>query len=286
MTLGANGLDVSFARISRAWADRRAAEGVRIFVQNLFTGGYQNNAGIKAVAEANLCDARGAGLITAGYLNTNPWWGARQSLNTARVNAGAEWPGLAAVLNDVEIAGVTEAHVKEQCEAIVGAGKLTAIYSARWYWAGHLGDAQWPWLKAYRIWAADYDGDPRIAATTLYGPWSMADVMGKQYAGTMNIEGVDADLNTFDLSFFEEQAHKSESEEDGMTDQEAIQLIAGLKDGEFVGDGFIVWQVSRPARADYPVLRRIDNSNAGIIAGPVKAIPLLIAAYLLKGPDI
>src|SRR3989337_1290427 len=70
------GLDLSFAKPPLDWWQRRKAEGYRIAFICLWTGGYAGNAGIKAVAETNLRNARLAGLIVAGYANASPptWW--------------------------------------------------------------------------------------------------------------------------------------------------------------------------------------------------------------------
>ena len=207
------GIDVSFSRVSPVWCQKRVSEGYRVFVACLWTGGYQSKPGIMAVSEANLRDAREAGMITAGYLNTNPWWPASTSLNEAKLAAGAEWEKIPIVFNDVEIPAVTEAQIKAHCEAITGAGKRTAIYSARWFWTGpYMGNPQWPWLKDYKIWNAYYDGDPDIDfGKAPWGPWTVADVIGEQYGGT-DIEGVTVDWNTFDEAFFAPQAPQSEEE--------------------------------------------------------------------------
>jgi hypothetical protein len=203
MTRPIKALDVSFSPISPGWAAARKAEGWEVFIQCVWTGGYANNAHVSRVAARNLKVAREAGMITAGYLNTNPWFPAETSLREARTNAGAEWSHLEVVFNDVEIAGVTEQQIKDHCLAIEGAGKRTAIYSARWFWSS-IGDPKWPWLRAYDIWAADYDGDPFLGTTALFGPWSVTDVIGKQYRGSTDIGGVQVDLNVFAEGFFKE----------------------------------------------------------------------------------
>lgn len=214
------GLDVSFSRISKEWAVRRVTEGYRVFVACLWTGGYKSKPGIVAVAEANLRDARDAGMITAGYLNTNPWFDAAVSLNEAKIAAGAEWDRLGIVFNDVEIPGVTEVQIKSHCEAITGAGKRPAIYSASWFWSGKLGNPKWDWLRAYKVWNAYYDGDPDIDFNKApWGPWTSADVIGEQYGGT-DIEGVTIDWNVFDEAFFTPQP-----EEDDMPTLDEIRAV-------------------------------------------------------------
>lgn len=189
-------VDLSFSRVSPDWCRIRRLEGFDMFIQCLWLGGHQDNSGIRAVAQANLKDAREAGFITAGYLNTNPWFEAAISLAEAQRNAGAEWDSLAYVFNDVEIDGVTEAQIKAHCEAITAAQKKISIYSAKWFW-DKIGNPKWPWLLDYPLWAAQYDGDPK-APIRLFGPWK--EVFGKQYQGTTNLDGVSVDLNEFDLT--------------------------------------------------------------------------------------
>ena len=231
-------MDLSFSRGGRDWWARRYAEGYRIAVQCLWTGGYGSNGGIRAVAEANLRDARAAGFVTAGYLNSQPWYDAATSLSEARANAGAEWEHLAAVFNDVEIPGVTEAQVKAHCEAITAADKPTGIYSAAWFWQGHLGDPQWPWLRGYRVWEAYYDGDPDVDfASRRFGPWELDDVMGEQYRGTTDLDGVEVDLNVFDKDWFPEEDEMPTldeirtviKQELDLTDQRLVELQVRLR---------------------------------------------------------
>lgn len=186
------------------------AEGYRVFVQNLWPGGYANPI---TVAESNLRQAREAGLIPCGYINTNPWFSANISLLEAKANAGAEWEHLAVVFNDIEIAGVNEAQCRQHTEAIVAEGKRTAIYSAKWFWDS-IGNPQWPWLKSYGVWVADYDGDPNIATSRLFGPWALDDVVGKQYTNTTDLAGVSVDINEFKDSFFQGSQEEDDMQPD------------------------------------------------------------------------
>jgi hypothetical protein len=125
------GLDVSTSRVSPQWCKNRYAEGWRIFVQDIWTGGYKENAAIRAAAEPNLRAAREAGFVTAAYANANPWFSAQQSLTEAKVNAGAEWHHVDIVFVDVEIEGTTLQHAKDLCDAVEAEGKKVAFYSGK-----------------------------------------------------------------------------------------------------------------------------------------------------------
>src|SRR5216117_3643701 len=87
------GLDVSFSATTADWWLRRAAEGYRAMSQCLWTGGFENNAGIRAVAESNLRFAREAGFACSGYINAAPpnWWSDDVALTESAKNADAEW---------------------------------------------------------------------------------------------------------------------------------------------------------------------------------------------------
>ena len=202
------GLDVSFSKITPAWAAARFAEGYRVAFQCLWTGGMAGNPGILAVAENNLRTFREAGFVTGGYVNATPpdWWPLAVQIQHIRANAGSEWNALQHVATDLEIPRLTFVRAAELADAIAAEGKRTEIaYSARWFWNGHMGGTTDPrWKQRFpKVWPADYDGDPNPATAALYGPWVPADVIGKQYAGTTVLDGgVQVDLNTFDGAYF------------------------------------------------------------------------------------
>lgn len=259
------GLDVSFSRISKAWAEDRVTEGWHILVQCLWTGGYQNNAGVRAVAEKNLRDAREAGMICAGYSNANPWFDAARSLAETKANAGTEWPNIKVVFVDVEIPQTTIQQVRELCEALRAEGKIVAIYSARWFWAGVFGNPQDKWLLDYPIWNAYYDGDPDVDfAKAPWGPWGEVAVVGEQYGGE-SLDGVTVDWNNFVLEFF-----KGTAEEDWFMAlspeaQEVAEWFFTRKKYGPNKEGGHYGRFQAPAELVEEVCRYVDN---GFDSGP------------------
>ena len=194
------GLDISFSKPSAQWWRDRKAEGYEIAVQDVWTGGFASNDGIKAVAETNLRNARLAGFRVAAYANASPpdWWPLATQLHHIELNMGAEWPHVKDIVIDVEIPGITKARVMELADGLEAAGKtVEVLYSAHWFWVGHMGNSQDIAWRRFFIWPADYDGDPAIGWPRPFGPWPLAEVIGKQYAGTTDIEGQKVDLNTF-----------------------------------------------------------------------------------------
>ena len=222
------GLDISFSKPSAQWWRDRYAEGYRVAVQNLWTGGFASNEGLKAVAAINLRNARLTEFRVAAYANASPpdWWSLEIQLDNIKINAGAEWANIRDVVIDAEIPGITMARVMELADGLKGAGKTAdVLYTARWFWTGHMGNSQDTRWKRFRLWPADYDADPTIDFPAPYGPWELADLIGKQYAGTTYIKGQAVDLNTFEDSWLAE-----EQEEDmPLTDDDIKRITAALE---------------------------------------------------------
>jgi len=201
------GLDIAFSQPAPQWWQARHAEGYRVVVQNLWTGGFASNDGIRAVAAPNIRNARAAGLAVAAYVNASPpnWWPLDLQMQNIRENAGSEWPNVTKFCVDVEIPGITKARVMELADALEAEGKtVDVLYTGRWFWVGHMGNSRdSAWLR-FKLWSADYDGVADLATST-YGPWTAAHVIGKQYAGTTYIGGHAVDLNEFTEDFLAEE---------------------------------------------------------------------------------
>ncbi|KPJ64885.1 hypothetical protein AMK68_00180 [candidate division KD3-62 bacterium DG_56] len=223
------GLDISFAQPPPEWWATRFQAGYRVAVQDVWTGGYAGNDGLKAVAARNLRNARTAGFKIAAYANASPpnWWPLATQVAEIKANAGSEWANIGLVAVDVEIPGITMARVMELANALEREGKRAdVLYTARWFWAGHMGgstDARW---KRFKLWNADYDGDATLDFPAPYGPWMLVDLVGKQYAGTTNL-GSPAhavDLNEFDEAFLKEDIMAKLDDDDKL-------YLAGLMRG-------------------------------------------------------
>ena len=204
-----DGIDASFSRITVPDFQHLWSLGYRVFCQCLWCGGYAGAPGIRAVAEANLKDAEAAGFALSAYTNASPWFDGRVAIDEAARSAGSMWSKLRIVAVDVEIDSTPEAHIKQTCELLEASGRTPYIYSANWFWVGHLGNPKWQWLNNHKIWNADYDGSKNIDWNNPWGPWTQADIIGKQLAGTTTLatpggRSVTVDLNVFDQAFFEE----------------------------------------------------------------------------------
>lgn len=238
------GFDVSFSQLTPEWCRRRKAEGYEVGVQCLWTGGYAENPGIKAVAASNLRNIADAGILPVGYANASPpsWWDIGKQMAGIKENAGAMWPQLETVMIDVEISGTTWARVAELADALRAEGKnaLEVLYTARWFWAGHMGNDKDPrWLR-FKLWNAYYDNDPDTDfGASPYGPWTLAHLVGEQYQGTTNLDGVNVDLNEFRPEYF-----RPNTQEDSVIIIIARQSHPGTKFIHYPGFGKVYLQWS------------------------------------------
>ncbi len=203
------GLDGSFTGgevVPVEWFQQRYAEGYRVWAQCVWTGGYAGNDGIKRVASGNLLNAEAGGLEIMAYANASPptWWPLDRQMREIKTNCGAAWERLQLLPIDVEIPDITLARVVELADALLATGKNQAIevlYTARWFWVGHMDDSQSIAWRRFRLWSAHYDWNPDINfGDNPYGPWPLAELIGEQYQGTTRLDGVDVDLNVFDVA--------------------------------------------------------------------------------------
>ena len=206
-------LDISFAQPPLQWWKDRYTEGYRAMFQDLWTGGFAGNDGLKAVAVINLKNARTAGFECCAYANASPpdWWSLSKQMENIKINAGSEWSKLQVVAVDVEIPGITLARITELANALKAEGKNNSglilgryfksreiLYTARWFWTGHMANSKdKSWLR-YWLWSAHYDSSPDIDfGSASYGPWTISNLLLEQYAGTVKVGGYDIDLNSF-----------------------------------------------------------------------------------------
>jgi hypothetical protein len=178
--------------------------GHRVFAQDCWAGGYENNEALRVVAEANLQNAKAAGLIPVIYSNANPWWPVVTSVLETKANAGAMWDAVRIVGVDAEIAGISEANIYDLAVAFEAKGKKVCIYCGKWVW-DRAGQPAWASLARFPLWTSDtIQHDPALATARRYGPWLDGQLVGRQYDTDSGLLGKEVDLNTFDSSFFEE----------------------------------------------------------------------------------
>ncbi len=193
------GIDASFSRIDRFTFREFYKDGYRVFVQDLWLGGYgtppANQEALKRVAASNLQDALDEGFIIKVYYNCSPWYDASISLLEAKAAASYMWPLITQLYLDVEIDGVSVDNVQNHLALLKVQPDIakTGIYTRRNFWIDQLGNSVE--FSNEPLWDANYNDKIGISPVD-YGGWIKADA--HQYRGTTNLYGVDVDLNFFD----------------------------------------------------------------------------------------
>ena len=272
-------LDVSFSRISPAWAHGRMAEGWELLIQDVWTGGYANNDRLRAIAAANLRDWRGAGGRTAIYSNAAPWRAPQRWFEESLLNAGSEFEHCAGVVIDYEIADGQQLIADEAMVEFIGlwrtTGKPLGTYSGDWFVGMMRARGKGFADPSLPYWYARYDGIAAINPGEVAHP--LGPVLAKQYGGG-ELDGVTVDFNVFDPGFFPEEDDMS------LYDSKIVDGIKALADGQFVSDGYAIYQVDK--KGDVPELVRVDDSKVGMVNTPVSPIPLGVAMYCFHGRQL
>lgn len=172
------------------WARAREA-GVGLVVVKLST--FASWAADLAVRQ--LAAAAAAGLPVAGYLwcefGDQPEAQVRRGQRIAeRAGVTLRWLALDVEHDAWRGAAAITAWVR-RAAAAVSRWTRPVVYTAAWFWRGHLGDptdcADLP------LWTAQYDGVADLGVWTPYGGWT--EIVAKQYQGTTRYAGVHCDLN-------------------------------------------------------------------------------------------
>ncbi len=155
-------------------------------------------------AEISMATARAARLLTATYIALSPSRSGREAIDAGRAFCGNEWGSLRFVAIDVEVPGVTFAHIVDAIKAVVEYGQTPILYSAAWFWSANLSDVLVTSIAAavgvsrLYAWDADYDGKTDLDYENVWGGLLAADVVGDQYTNTTSVDpAVDVDFSVF-----------------------------------------------------------------------------------------
>jgi len=201
------GVDLSVyqGRVDQSVWDAMAADGQRVAVVGSWHGSTQN-----PYAEGNLLRARRAGMEPSTYVMMRGGLDGGVAVDLARAACGSEWGHIRAVAIDAELDGTTKATIRQGLARARELGKRTCVYTGRWWWVGHFGNPTD--FKDEKLWYAFYDGDPDIDfASAPFGGWTLDDVVGEQYIGTVGYHGTEVDRNSFNSEFWID----AEEEEEG-----------------------------------------------------------------------
>ncbi len=196
-------IDISVyqGRPGRDWWQRLARDGWELAIVGSWHG-----AGANPHAEANLLEAKRAGLYVATYVALNAGSG-RAAVRNGKQACGRAWDDLVFVAIDCETDGISSPIVSAAIDEVEQEGLRPIIYTAYWWWHGHFGNPDS--FRHMPLWSADYDLDPALTLSPAYGGWTEAKLVGKQYDGSTEtrhpmLHGVEVDKNIFDDRFMEE----------------------------------------------------------------------------------
>lgn len=192
-----DGVDVSYDDVSEQDARLLFAAGVRVFGQCLWTAREQPPPRV-----TNLRNASKAGLLIVGYISVNGSRPGAWHVTQARAGVPDDlWSQLVLRPIDVELNGIPNTTIEDALrrnaeEGGSWLGERRAIYTSFGHWTGQQQNTQ-----AFRdclLWNASWDNNPDIDYASLpYGGWTLQQVVGEQWSGGTNVQGVFADRNSF-----------------------------------------------------------------------------------------
>ena len=184
-------LDISFSasKVTPEWCAARLAEGYELLWVDAWTG-KQSPQGV----EQALRYWREAGGYIGAYGCIHDGRPAAQHYASAKAAIGNEWPYLSFFAIDCEIDFCSPSAVLAVAGYVERDGGRPVVYSAYWFWAGHMGNptdcASLPLIDA------SYGIEPSLTMYRPYGGWSTC--VGHQYQNTTDLGGIDVDISLFD----------------------------------------------------------------------------------------
>ena len=193
------GVDTSYDSVTLPEAQNLFAKGVRVAFQCLWTGGEA-----PAVRESNIRAYAQAGIIPCGYLSVSPSRTGKAHVEAGYDSLSGDIRGglLRHVALDVELEGLSYTqHVVQGVEALQERGYAPLVYTSYNAWVNLLGDPVPP--AGWNLWNAYWDNDADYDFARLpYGGGSFI-LIGEQYTGGEDVDGIFADRNLFEAVFFD-----------------------------------------------------------------------------------
>ena len=174
------------------WRALRSA-GYKLAVIGLWDGTKPN-----PFAAQNIESAKVAGLAHASYIALGPALTSRVQIRTGMRSLGEKAYGRFMAL-DVELP-IEALHLRNAVTELQARNVRTVIYTSRSKWAQVLGNTQE--FSDIPLWDAHYTEDPTLSAWNPYGGWDRR--IGAQFAANQSVATVNADLNVFDKTWFNE----------------------------------------------------------------------------------
>lgn len=186
------GVDTSYDSVTLDEARRLFNAGVRVAFQCIWTGNERPGPAV-----ANIKSYHDAGLITCGYLSVSPGLSGLAHVIQGYDTLPQDTKGfLNDVAIDVELTGLKyDFHVRPAIEAMAAKGYRRMAYTSYNAWKNLLGDPTPP--QGTLLWNAFWDNDPDFDfASYPYGGGAFV-LIGEQFTGGEDVEGVFADRSLF-----------------------------------------------------------------------------------------
>lgn len=196
----AKGFDTSeFALPAQVYPDTFVRFKGEDYALGVFRGhsGYRVDNAFVSAATA----AQKAGLQVATYVVVLPGAPALRVAKETYEAARGFWDDLQFVALDVEVETVSVADILSTATAIKTYGQIPVIYTRKGFWEqenlGSMG-------HEFGLWYAHWDGVPDFTDFEPFGGWTHADIIGKQYSGTVRKFGIGIDEDIFNLDAIED----------------------------------------------------------------------------------
>ena len=185
------GVDASYDTLDDAEAKRLRAAGVQVWAQCLWTGSDP-----PAPRVTNLRVALNNGFIIAGYISLTASQSGIWHVERGRASVPDDiWDALALVFIDVELDGIRNSNIRQAADRLLELGKRRAIYTSYNAWVNKQGNPTN--FTDCLLWDANWTGVAGVTYPRLYGGWILADIVGQQWSGGQNVEGVFVDRDSF-----------------------------------------------------------------------------------------
>ena len=194
------GIDASYGTLTDDIAKRLWAAGYRVFGQCLWTGAEQPPPRV-----INLRVALNNGFIILGYISVTSYMDGYYHVQRGRAGVPDDiWNALALAPIDVELNGIPNLTIRQAVDAL---DKRKSIYTSYNCWVNKQGNPHdftdcLLWNAGGKNWdrpdlavPPDYVGGN--FAKNPYGGWTVNQVVGEQWSGGSDVEGINADRDIF-----------------------------------------------------------------------------------------
>ena len=161
---------------------------------NLAVVGAWHGTQANDFAEATLKNARSAGLDVAAYCVLNSEDGSR-SIHDAMQACGDQSEYLSFMALDIEVQGLNHQIFNDAANTLASVEVISCVYTRYSFWHDTLGNPEWG--INLPLWTADYESGDSLVIERNYGLWTQENTIGRQYQGSNNRLGFNADLNIF-----------------------------------------------------------------------------------------